>query len=87
MVAVRGEILQIRYTNQGSCHGAGTLFHTVSIITARARIHCSNEHEVGREREGARGARNGDDATFEGLAERFEGLGAIFRHSTLFFAK
>lgn len=58
--------------------GAGAFLYRVAVVAARARVHCGDEHEVRREREGATGASNCDDPVLQRLTQRFEGLAAEF---------
>src|SRR5256885_15988712 len=54
--------------------GAAAAFaFQIAEVTARTWIHRGDEHELGRERDAAGGARHGDFAIFERLAHHFEG--------------
>src|SRR5205085_11406890 len=45
----------------------------IAEVTTWTRVHRGDEHELGRERDAAGGARDGDFAVFERLAHDFEG--------------
>jgi len=49
--------------------GAGALVDRVAVIAAGAGVHRGDEHEIGRKREGAGGAGDGDDVIFHRLAQ------------------
>lgn len=52
--------------------GAGAGLESVAIVTTRARIHGSDELEIGRESEGTGGTADGDHLIFQGLAKNLE---------------
>ena len=50
----------------------GAFFGWVVVITARARIHGSNQHEISRIVDTVAGPADGDFSVFQGLAQHFQ---------------